>query len=118
VDDDALIDGNGHVNVVIGPEDEGLMEKARQAGVNYIPWGLHHRPMAILRNMQGEGEFTHSIQKVPVMSTQKPLDEQAGDLFIGEYSPAGYYCSAQTFMENLCEVKNYNLKSREPVSTR
>ncbi len=107
VDDEALIDEQGYVSLVLGPDDELLKAKAKLAGINYMPWGLHHRPSTILRHMEGERPFAQNIQHVPELNTALPIKAQAGEQFIGDYSPTGYYCSMSEFEKDFCNIKNY-----------
>ncbi len=107
VDDQARIDEEGFVTLVLGPDDDSLIKLAEEAGINYIPWGIHYRPLTILRNMEGERGFSKSAQHVPGLDASKPITEQAGDHFIGEYSPTGYYCSKDQFKQNFCDIENF-----------
>jgi len=118
VDDEAVIDEEGFVNVAMGPDDNELMNKAKKAGINYIPWGLHYRPTTILRHMEGETRFANSIQGVPEVDVHKPMAEQGGELFIGEYSPTGFYCSKYEFEIDFCGIKNFNIKQLQRLSER
>lgn len=105
VDDQALIDENGYVSIILGPDDNNLKMKAQQASINYISWGIHYRPTTILRHMDGEKPFENHIQNVPELNINLPLEAQAGEHFIGHYSPTGYYCSQQDFEKDFCGIK-------------
>jgi len=107
VDDEALVDSKGYVRAVLGPKDDELMTLAKNAGINYIPWGIHYRPLTILRHMKGEREFENSVELVPDVDINTPLDQQGGELFIGGYSPSGYYCSEAEFKKNFCNIDKF-----------
>lgn len=118
VDDEALIDRDGYVTVVLGPEDDELMDLAKSAGINYVPWGIHYRPASILRHMEGEVDFKNSIKLVPNLNAKFSLDEQGGERFIGDYSPSGYYCSEQEFKNNFCNIKSFNSFKNISLNTK
>lgn len=107
VDDEALIDSEGYVTVVLGKEDDELRKFSEESGFNYIPWGLHFRPASILRHMEGETEFKNSIKIVPNLNDAMPVEIQGGERYIGDYSPTGYYCSEKEFKTDFCNIKNF-----------
>jgi hypothetical protein len=98
-DENASVNGDGSVTVVIGPFF--LRSFVEAAGYNFIPWGMHVNRSMIYRQMcPGEG-FAGSVMNVPFFDITQPLDDQRAEKFIGGSAPTGRYYTITELFELL-----------------
>lgn len=114
-DEKATVSEDGWVKIVVGTAR--FVSSKPVPGWNYIPWGLHERPMLMFRQILPKESFEGSFNNVLdlesstwIVSNQEPLDGGQGikieDYFasakIYEYAPQGVYCTEAEFIANSC----------------
>lgn len=123
--EETVIDEDGWVNVAIGPA--AFCENKPVAGWNYIPWGLHDRPVLMIRQIEPQEDFEGNFKRVPVTYGEYDPDveesevnekDTPADIFkamaddfinanyeaIGDYSPKGIYCDRSAFRNGQCVI--------------
>jgi hypothetical protein len=96
------------VTIVIAPKS--LKAKIRQAGLNYMAWGLAtYKPVLIHRHLLAAHDFVGKIDNVPAIG--RPPEEQyrnadyfernGAEHYMGDYAPKGKILDVQDFLAGL-----------------
>ncbi len=99
-DEDALVDDNGYVHIVLGDEDKAIQAKAKTLGYNFMKWNMPWKKGFILfRHMLANPDFEAQIINVP------PFDDHEGSYepieahhFMGDYAPQGVRMTKADFL--------------------
>lgn len=83
------ISDDGFIYVAVGNDAKEVKEKAKDLGVNFMPWLHKEKLVLILRHMLPSPDFKQSIREVPLFSNMKPAVGQEAELSIGEYALIG-----------------------------
>lgn len=100
-DEEAIIAGDGYVNIVIA--DDTPENRSKAAGLNFMPWNVKSGKMILIyRNMLTKSGFTGAFTKVPKLDGSNSLNVflQAADAFIGDYAPKGKRMTTDEYLEN------------------
>ena len=99
-DEDALLDEDGYVHIVLASRDEDVEERTREKGFNFLEWNMPHKKALILfRHMLANPDFEAQIDNVPPIGEEmtdfKPFE---GYIHMGDYAPAGIRMSKEDFL--------------------
>jgi hypothetical protein len=85
-DADMSISPDGYVYTLIGDDIAANREKAKQLGINFMPWKVGERMVLIQRHMLPNPNFAGGIDKVPILDLNKSIYAQRGTNFIKDYA--------------------------------
>lgn len=99
-DEDAIIDEQGYVNIVLARQDEAIEKRTKELGYNFLEWNMPWKKALILfRHMLANPDFEAQIDDVPPikegMTDFTPTESQ---LFMGDYAPQGIRMSKEEFL--------------------
>jgi hypothetical protein len=97
-DDEAKVDDDGFVRIVIGPPTPEVMAKAGPH--NFIPWEIGEQGVLLYRNLLTRAGFAGGISRVPELGDGGIKRLFAADLYIGEYAPSGALLSVSEFLDS------------------
>jgi hypothetical protein len=100
-DEEAIIAGDGYVNIVIA--EDTPQNRSKAAGLNFMPWNVKSGKMILIyRNMLTKSGFTGAFTRVPKLDGSNSLNVfiQAADAFIGDYAPKGKRMITDEYLEN------------------
>ncbi len=95
-DDQAKLDADGYVTVVLAEPTPQIMQKAR--AFNLIPWTLGNRGVLIYRNLVTRPGFDGDFDLIPEFSDSAGWSALTGQRFIGAYAPSGQLLSVEEFL--------------------
>lgn len=110
-DDEITPNEDGTVTVVIAPSY--LKSMIKNAGLNYMAWGLVYKPVLIYRHMMARDDFEGKIGNVtpierpPAMKDRNKeyLDDHRAENWMGDYAPRGFLYSISEFKKMLSQGK-------------
>lgn len=99
-DEDAILDENGYVNIVLATKDAAVEQRVQDLGYNFLEWNMPWKKGFILfRHMLANPDFEAQIDDVP------PIKEGMTDFrateaqkFMGDYAPQGIRMSKAEFL--------------------
>lgn len=92
-DENAAVDKNGYVTVVISTAPDRPADATAACGVSWLPWGVDPKGIAYMRNMLPRADFTQAVQDATYGTEKQTL---------GDYYPVGtYFASAQAFNQKV-----------------
>ena len=107
-DEDALIDQDGFVTIVLAAKDEAIERQAKALGYNFMEWNMPSKEGLILfRHMLANPNFEAQIDSVP------PFDKELEDFaaveaykFMGDYAPRGIRLSKAEFLSEAARAQH------------
>ena len=99
-DEDAILDKDGNVNIVLASKDTALEKRTKELGYNFLEWNMTWKEGLILfRHMLADPNFEAQIDNVPPikegMTDFTPLEAQK---IMGDYAPQGIRMSKDEFL--------------------
>lgn len=99
-DEDAILDEQGYVNIVLASKDGSIEKRAKELGYNFLEWNMPWKEGLILfRHMLANPNFEAQIDAVPPikkgMTDFTPLE---GQKYMGDYAPQGIRMSKADFL--------------------
>lgn len=106
-DEDAILDQDGYVNILLSSKDEDLEIRAKELGYNFMEWNMPWRKGLILfRHMLADPDFEVQIDDVPpVLETTENYGEIEAQHYLGDFAPRGVRMSKEEFL------KSYSLEN-------
>ncbi len=95
-DDQAKIDPDGYVTLVVAEPTPEVQEKAKN--VNFIRWTLGRRGVLIFRDLMTRKDFAGAFDRIPEFSDAGDWSQLIGRRFIGAYAPTGRLLSVRDFL--------------------
>ncbi len=89
MDVEMKIDSDGFANFIIAKQTPEIVAKAKELGVNFMPWLAGEKVLMIYRHMLPATEFSRGIDKVKPYDPKQPAEEQVAVRTIGKYALAG-----------------------------
>ncbi len=90
-------DAEGWTTLVISDRAD-VRAEATRLGYASLAKGTRF-PLILMRQMLAKDDFPGSLKAVPMTEGSGDLEGKAADLFIGDYAPRGFYCSAESFLK-------------------
>lgn len=99
-DEDALLDGDGFVNIVLANRDEQIERLTSSLGYNFLEWNMPWTKALILfRHMLAHAEFEAQIDDVaPIHTGMSDFNDIEAHHQMGEYAPQGIRMSKADFL--------------------
>lgn len=99
-DEDAKLDADGYVNIVLASPDEAVEAQAQALAYNFMEWNMPWQKGFILfRHMLANPEFEAQIDDVPPISeVMTEFESTEGQKFMGDYAPQGLRMSKEDFL--------------------
>ncbi len=99
-DEDALLDAEGKVTIVMASKDVSIESRTKELGYNFLEWNMNWKEGLILfRHMLAHPDFEAQIDEVPPiiegMSDFKSLEAYHT---LGDYAPQGIRLSKEEFL--------------------
>jgi len=112
-DEDALLDEQGFVNIVLADKNEKLEAYVSSLGYNFLEWNMPWKKALILfRHMLADPNFHAQIDDVPAINKEmSDFTEIEASKFIGAYAPKGKRMTIQEFYESYPENRNDQIKN-------
>lgn len=101
-DTNVKIDGDGFVNIVIGPES--LRQDVELNGMNFLEKGRFSRPLIIYRNLLPRKDFPGNFNLIPTTSNNETTLQGGAETYIGEYAPLGKTCDLSDLLKAHCGI--------------
>lgn len=100
-DEDAILDSDGFVNIVLSEKDAEIEALANELGFNFLEWNMPWKKALILfRHMLAQQDFEAQIDDVtPIGTSTVDYQQTEAQLFIGDYAPQGIRMSKAEFIE-------------------
>lgn len=108
-DEDAVLDSDGFVNIVLSEKDGDIEKLVEDLGYNFLEWNMPWKKALILfRHMLARQEFEAQIDDItPIGTRTVDFQQTESQLFIGDYAPQGIRMSKTDF------INEYTLLIRE-----
>jgi len=99
-DEDAIIDQEGFINIVMSSPDQAIEKRAASLGYNFIAWNMPHKEGYILfRHMLARADFEAQIDDVPPISQETTeFEALEAHLHMGDYAPQGVRMTKEDFL--------------------
>lgn len=99
-DEDALLDEEGYVNIVLASPDAVIEERVKALNYNFLAWNMPwEKGLILFRHMLAHPDFEAQIDDVPPikegMADFTPTEAQK---FMGDYAPQGIRMSKSDFL--------------------
>ena len=99
-DEDALLDENGYVTLVLGDKDPEVELRIKELGYNFMEWNMpSDKALIHFRHMLANPDFESQIDSVPPikvgMSDFTPVESHN---FMGDYAPQGIRMNKKDFL--------------------
>ena len=99
-DEDAIVDENGYVHIVLSDSDRAIENRSRELGYNFMEWNMDWKEgLVLFRHMLANPDFEAQIDEVPPiqkgMADFTPVEAQK---YIGDFSPQGIRMSKEEFL--------------------
>jgi hypothetical protein len=92
-DEQLQVSNDGFIYVVVAKDTKEARSKAKEMGVNFMPWLYKDKIVLILRHMLPSPGFKQSTREVPVFDNRKPAKGQEAQQSIGDYALVGRFIS-------------------------
>ena len=86
--------------------NETLINKAKSLKMNFMPWLVNEKMLLVYRNMLPNPNFKYGANSVNNIDKTKPLPNQYGDEFIGNYAPIGHFFNKDVLL-NSTTIPNF-----------
>ncbi len=99
-DEDALLDDDGYVNIVLSHNDEAIEKLTSALGFNFLEWNMPWKKALILfRHMLANPDFEAQIDVVPpIKEGMSDFESTDAKHYLGEYAPQGIRMSKSDFL--------------------
>ena len=99
-DEDALVDSDGFVHIVLGHRDEELVQRCELMGFNFMEWNMPWKKGLILfRHMLANPNFEAQIDDVPpLLEKTKDYEQIEAYKFMGDFAPQGQRMTLDQFL--------------------
>lgn len=99
-DEDALLDEDGYVNIVLANSDEALEARTVELGYNFLEWNMPWKKGLILfRHMLADPNFEAQIDRVPpINSDMSDFGPNEAQHYLGDFAPKGIRMSKDEFL--------------------
>lgn len=99
-DEDALLDEDGFVNIVLANKDTEIEKQTKALGFNFLEWNMPwEKGLILFRHMLADSNFEAQIDDVPpIKEGMKDFTPTEGERFMGEYAPQGIRMSKEDFL--------------------
>lgn len=100
-DEDAILDENGFVHIVLAKADPEIQAKAVALGYNFLEWNMPWKEGLILfRHMLANPDFEAQIDAVPpIAADMESFGSTEARLYMGSYAPQGFRMSKEEFLK-------------------
>jgi hypothetical protein len=92
-------DGFIYLLIADGSND-ALINKAKSLKMNFMPWLVNEKMLLVYRNMLPNPKFKYGTNSVKKIDKAKPLTNQYGDKFIGNYAPIGFFLNKDVLLNS------------------
>lgn len=101
-DEDAIIDEDGYVNILLASKDKELENRVEALDFNFLEWNMPWRKALILfRHMLADASFEIQIDDVkPISESTTNFDELEAQHVMGDYAPQGIRMSKADFLRS------------------
>jgi len=100
-DEQLQVSNDGFIYVVVAKDTKEARSKAKEMGVNFMPWLYKDKIVLILRHMLPSPGFKQSTREVPVFDNRKPAKGQEAQHSMGDFALVGKFISKSVW-------KSYN----------
>ena len=99
-DEDAILDEQGYVNIILGDKDAAIEQRVQELGYNFLEWNMNWKKGFILfRHMLANPNFEAQIDKVPpIKEGLSDFTALEGQKYMGDYAPQGIRMSKTAFL--------------------
>lgn len=99
-DEDAIIDEQGYVTIVLADKDAGIEARTKELGYNFLEWNMTWKEGLILfRHMLANPNFEAQIDDVPpIKEGMTDFTALEGQKYMGDYAPQGIRMSKEDFL--------------------
>ena len=99
-DEDAKVDEEGYVNIVLATSDVDLEHRAAELGYNFLEWNMPwQKGLILFRHMLANPNFEAQIDDVPpIKEGMTDFTQTEGNRFLGDFSPQGLRMSKEDFL--------------------
>ena len=108
-DEDAKLDKDGFVNIVLANKDSEVEKRTKELGYNFLEWNMPwEKGLILFRHMLANPNFEAQIDDVPpIKEGMKDFTSTEGQKFMGYFAPHGMRMSKEDFLfeYNLPEEK-------------
>ncbi len=99
-DEDAILDDEGFVNIVLADADPDIISRTKELGYNFMEWNMPwSKALILFRHMLANPNFHAQIEDVP------PIGEETADFeiveaknFLGDFAPQGERMTKSQFL--------------------
>jgi len=101
-DEDALLDEDGYVNIVLADSNAALEKRIERLGYNFMEWNMPWRKGLILfRHMLANPDFEAQIDRVPAISEgMEDFSPAEAQHYLGDYAPQGIRMTIAEFLRS------------------
>ncbi len=101
-DEDAIIDRNGYVTIVLAKSNNEVIKKCAEMGFNYMEWNMPWKKGLILfRHMLAQPDWDVQIENVPPLDTRySNFEDLEAQNYMGDYAPIGQRLPLSDFLKN------------------
>jgi len=99
-DEDAILDKNSFVNIVLASKDADIEQRTAALGYNFLEWNMPwEKGFILFRHMLAHPDFEAQIDDVPpIKEGMKDFTPTEGQKFMGAYAPHGIRMSKEDFL--------------------
>ena len=110
-DEDAILDEDGYVNIILASKDAEVESLARSLNYNFLEWNMPwEKALLLFRHMLANPSFEAQIDDVPpIYDDMTEFSDQEGQKYMGDYAPQGRRMSKEEFLAS------YSLESHESL---
>ena len=99
-DEDAQVDSEGYVNIVLASKDAALENRVSELGYNFMEWNMPwEKGLILFRHMLANSNFEAQIDDVPPIKEEmtdfSPIEAQK---YMGDFAPQGLRMSTDDFL--------------------
>lgn len=101
-DEDAIIDADGYVHIVLANKDAALVSRVKALGYNFMEWNMPwQKGLILFRHMLADPDFEAQIDIIPeFVDSTDDYDAIEAQNYIGDYAPQGIRMSREDFLES------------------
>ncbi|WP_411846541.1 hypothetical protein AAFN60_02715 [Roseibacillus persicicus] len=99
MDTEMEVSENGYIYFLIGDNEEAVMSKAKEWGVNFMPWEAGDQALFVFRHMLPSKTFENGFNRVPVFTYDLSAEEQSASKTIGNFAPRGKLLSKDELLK-------------------
>lgn len=101
-DEDAILDEDGYVNIVLASGDQEIENRTRDLGYNFLEWNMPwEKGFILFRHMLANTNFEAQIDRVPpISSDMDDFTSTEAHQFLGDYAPQGVRMSKEDFLKS------------------